>query len=68
MKMHNIIIVLVKTVTNVEEKTANALIFKKKKSANVYCNDCGQSFQRAKLFYRSQEKTMSFIQKVSGVL
>ena len=30
MKMHNIIIVLVKTVTNVEEKTANALIFKKK--------------------------------------
>ena len=30
MKMQNIIIVLVKTVTNVEEKTANALIFKKK--------------------------------------
>ena len=27
--MHSIIIVLIKTVTSVEEKTANALIFKK---------------------------------------
>ena len=63
MKMQNIIIVLVKTVTNVEQKTANAVIFKKKKSANVYCNDCGQSFHGQNGFTAHKKKLCRLFKK-----